>query len=116
MRRADPLASLADTGRALAAASDLRSSLEHALEKLETARGIVRGAVFLREGRDIGVAAALGISTEGLRARYQPGEGIVGRVVQSGRQVVVPSTRKEPQLLDRAFQRKRSGAGEASFV
>jgi len=117
MRRTDPLATLADLGRALGAAPDLRTSLERALEKLEAARGIVRGAVFMLEGgRDIGVLAALGVSADGLRARYQQGEGIIGRVVQSGKPVVVPSTRREPLLLDRAFQRKTSGAGEASFV
>jgi Nif-specific regulatory protein len=116
---ADPMLCLADIGRALGAAPDLRSSLERALERLEASRGIVRGAVFLLEGpgsREIVVAAALGVSSDGLRARYKPGEGIIGRVVQSARPVLVPSTRKEPLLLDRAFQRKSSGAAEASFV
>src|SRR5262249_1893343 len=44
------------------------------------------------------------------------GEGIVGRVVQSGRPVVIPATGREPLLLDRAFQRRKSAVREASFV
>src|SRR5471030_3405896 len=41
------LSSLAEIGRALGGAQELRSSLERALEKLEAGMGIVRGAVFL---------------------------------------------------------------------
>jgi len=77
----------------------------------------VRGAVFLLDEAtaDIGVEAAVGIPAEGLRARYKVGEGVVGRVVQSGRPVVIPATAREPLVMNRAFQR-RSGASESSLV
>ena len=84
------LSSLAEIGRALGGAQELRSSLERALEKLEAGMGIVRGAVFLfgdsisAESGELQVAAALGLTKDGLRARYQAGEGIIGRVVESG--------------------------------
>ena len=71
------LAVLAEIGRALARAGEVRSALERALELLEEALGIVRGAVFLLH-EDSGVPsghAALGISAEGLGARYRPGGG-----------------------------------------
>jgi Nif-specific regulatory protein len=112
------LSGLAEIGMALGSSPDLRQCLERALEKLETARGIVRGAVFLHQedSGEIQVAAALGIPSEGLRAHYGPGEGIIGRVVESGRPVVVPATGREPLLMNRAFQRRRSGVPEASFV
>jgi Nif-specific regulatory protein len=92
------LSALSDVGRALASGAELRASLERALEKLEQHRGIVRGAVFLLDEAtaDIGVEAAVGIPAEGLRARYKVGEGVVGRVVQSGRPVVIPATAREP--------------------
>jgi Nif-specific regulatory protein len=124
-RRANPsrddlriLAALSDIGVALSTSPDLRRGLERMLERLEAERGIVRGAVFLlhEDTGQIQVEAALGISSEGMRARYRPGEGIVGRVVQSGRPVIVPATGHEPLLMDRAFQRRASGASEASFV
>ena len=112
------LSALSDVGRALASGTELRASLERALEKLEQHRGIVRGAVFLVDeaAADIGVEAAVGIPAEGLRARYKIGEGVVGRVVQSGRPVVIPATAREPLVMNRAFQRRRSGGSEWSLV
>ncbi len=112
------LSALADMGRALGSAPDLRSSLERTLEKLESSQGIVRAAVFLlhEDTGEIQVDAAVGIPSDGLRARYKPGEGIVGRVVQSGKPVIIPATGREPTLMNRAFQRRRSGVPEASFV
>jgi len=112
------LAALSDVGRALASGLELRASLERALEKIEQHRGTVRGAVFLLDesSAEIGVEAAVGIPAEGLRARYKVGEGVVGRVVQSGRPVVIPATTREPLVMDRVFLRKRSGNAEWSLV
>jgi Nif-specific regulatory protein len=78
----------------------------------------VRAAVFLfhEESGDLQVDASLGLTVDGLRARYKPGEGLIGRVVQNGRPVVVPATGREPLLMNRAFQRKRTSIPEASFV
>jgi len=109
---------LAEIGRALARAGEPRSALERALELLEGAMGIVRGAVFLfhEDSGALQVDAAVGITDEGLGARYRPGEGIIGRVLQSGRPVVVPASAREPLLLNRAFQRRRTGAPEVSVL
>src|SRR5258708_2052030 len=81
------LGACAEVGGAVASGTERRASLERAVEKREQHRGIVRGAVFLLDeaAADIGVEAAVGIPAEGLRARYKVGEGVVGRVVQSGR-------------------------------
>ena len=71
------LAVLADIGRALARGGEVRSVLERGLELLEEGVGIVRGAVFLfhEESGALQVEAAVGISDEGLGARYRPGRG-----------------------------------------
>src|SRR5438128_581984 len=112
------LSVLSEIGKSLASAPELRGSLERVLEKLEEHRGIVRGAVFLLDEStsDIGVEAAVGIPAEGLRARYKVGEGVVGKVVQSGRAIVIPATSREPLVMNRAFQRRRSGSAEWSLV
>src|SRR5258705_11288686 len=111
------LSALADVGRALASGAELRASLERALEKREQHRGIVRGGVFLVDeaAADMGGEGGGAPPAEGLRARYKVGEGVVGRVVQSGRPVVIPATAREPLVMNRAFQR-RSGASESSLV
>ena len=112
------LSVLSEIGKSLASVPELRGSLERVLEKLEEHRGIVRGAVFLLDDStsDIGVEAAVGIPAEGLRARYKVGEGVVGKVVQSGRAIVIPATSREPLVMNRAFQRRRSGSAEWSLV
>ncbi len=112
------LAVLAEIGRALARAGEVRAVLERALELLEEGLGIVRGAVFLfhEDSGVLQVDAAVGISDEGLGAHYRPGEGIIGRVLQSGRPVVVPASAREPLLLNRAFQRRRTGMPEVSVL
>ena len=112
------LAVLAEIGRALARAGEVRAVLERALELLEEGLGIVRGAVFLfhEDSGVLQVDAAVGISDEGMGARYRPGEGIIGRVLQSGRPVVVPASAREPLLLNRAFQRRRTGMPEVSVL
>ena len=40
------------------------------------------------------------------RARYRLGEGITGRVVESGKPIVVPEASREPLLLNRAARRQ----------
>ena len=111
------LSVLSEIGKTLASGPELRGSLERILEKLEQHRGTVRAAVFLLDEStiEIGVEAAVGIPADGLRARYKVGEGVVGKVVQSGRPIVIPATGREPLVMNRAFQR-RSGSTEWSLV
>ena len=52
--------------------------------------------------REVRVAVALGVSGRGrAQGRYQLGEGITGRVVMSGRPVIVPQVSDEPLYLNR---------------
>ena len=46
--------------------------------------------------------AASGASKVRGDTRYRMGEGITGRVVQSGRPMVVPKVSREPLFLDRS--------------
>ena len=41
----------------------------------------------------------------GARVRYQLGEGIIGKVVESGKPIVVPRVSREPAFLNRASKR-----------
>jgi Nif-specific regulatory protein len=110
------LAVLSEIGKSLAGATDLRQGLLRVLEKLEQRLDVLRSAITLLnpDSREIYVEAALGFSAEGQRARYKPGEGITGRVVQSGKPIVVPRASREPLFLNR--QRRQPGGPELSFV
>ena len=56
------------------------------------------------------------LNSEGQRARYLVGEGVAGRVVQTGKPVVVPQASREPMFLNRAGQRGYSPAWEITFL
>jgi Nif-specific regulatory protein len=113
------LTTLLEISQALASTPDLKQALLRVLEKLEVHHEVVRSAVMLLhpESSDLYIEAALGITTEGQRARYRLGEGITGRVVESGKHIVVPMVSREPLFLHRATpQRKQPGGPELSFV
>jgi Nif-specific regulatory protein len=49
-------------------------------------------------------------------ARFRTGEGITGRVVQTGRPAIVPKVSEEPEFLDRVHGRQKTTDGEISFI
>ncbi len=101
------LATLLELSQALSGTPNLKHSLHRALEILESRHGMFRSAVTLmHEDSDLHIEASNGISVEGQRAQYRLGEGITGRVVESGKPIVVPQVSREPMLLNRAAQRK----------
>jgi len=112
------LTTLLDVSQALSSTIDLKAGLHRVLEELEGHHEVLRGAVTLlnEESKDLQIEASIGINTEGQRARYRLGEGITGRVVQSGRPVVVPQISREPLFLNRAVQRKDLRGPELTFI
>jgi Nif-specific regulatory protein len=65
---------------------------------------MVRSFVMLldRESDKIRMEATCGLNIDqARRVTYRVGEGVIGRVVQSGKPVVVPQTSQEPLLLNR---------------
>ena len=113
------LATLLEVSRTLGSTFDLRTSLIRVLEILDERHGTINGAVTLLE-HDSGalrIEAATGIRWQVRRkASYRVGEGVTGRVVQSGRPVIVPRVSHEPLFLDRTGVWKESGQAELSFV
>ena len=52
----------------------------------------------------------------GQAARYLPGEGVAGRVLETGKPAVVPRISQEPMFLDRLHNRRGRIAQELSFI
>ncbi len=111
------LSSLVDISQALSGTLDLTAALPLALDVLERHHRVVRSAVTLldEEGSELYIAASTGLSTDGRRARYRLGEGITGRVVDTGKPIVVPQASREPLLLNRAARRE-GGRHELTFI
>ena len=98
------LGTLVEIGRILADTNALSLALERVLESLGRHHGMVRSFVMLldRETGILRVEATYGLNLDqARRATYKVGEGVIGRVVQSGKPVVVPQTSQEPLLLNR---------------
>ena len=117
LRDPSDLSALVEVSQSLGSTLNLRASLSHVLEVLEKSHGTHSGCVVLRdeEAGDLAVEAATGRGAEmAARTRYRLGEGITGRVVQSGRPVVVPKVSREPLFLNKT--RVFKTGGELSFV
>ncbi|MFO0728851.1 MAG: sigma 54-interacting transcriptional regulator [Myxococcota bacterium] len=118
-RRASPMAlgSLAEISQLLTTGQELTAPLHRVLERLEKDHGFQQAAISLLDPttEETAIAASLGLASEAKSARYKSGEGITGRVLESGRPIVVPAISKEPLFLHRAFHRPK-GAKEQSFV
>jgi len=97
------LSDLLEISQTLGSTPNPRAALTRVLEILEDRHGIVSGSVaLLEEAGDLAIEASVGLSGEiARRTRYKLGEGIIGRVVQSGKPVVVPQVSQEPLFLDR---------------
>src|SRR5215472_2661735 len=101
------LAVLAELGQILSSELSPRAAFDKVLEILKLRHGAVRGAVTLLDAKslEIRVEVSSGLSDAGRFARYRLGEGITGRVVETGKTIVVPKVSREPMFLNRAGKR-----------
>ncbi len=101
------LNTLLEINRLLSGTFNLKHSLHRILEILEQRHGMFRSTVMvMNKHSELQIEASNGIAADGLRALYRLGEGITGRVAESGKPIVVPQVSREPMLLNRAAQRK----------
>ena len=110
------LSALLDVSQALGSTLDIREAVEKVLEILDRELGMRRGAIALvRSSGELAIRYAHGLSEgEKQRGRYQINEGVTGKVVSSGKPVVVPQVSKVPLFLNRT--RKRSAGQGESFI
>jgi Nif-specific regulatory protein len=101
---------LHEVGQILDRSLDLRDVVGPVLDALAEHRGMMHGTITLLNRRtgEIQIAAAHGLSRiEQERGRYLPGEGVTGKVIESGQPAVVPRISEEPLFLDKTGARKR---------
>ena len=108
-REARRLSTLLEVSQALSGTLNLKASLHRVLEILARHHGAVRGIVsVLHADGDLRVEASDGLGDGPRVVSYRVGEGITGRVVQSGKPIVVPRVSREPSFLHRAARRRSS--------
>ena len=89
------------------------------LHLLSELLGLNRGRVVLQDKKkgDLAIVIAYGLTREEVeRGRYASGEGITGRVMQTGETVIVQDIDDEPNYLARAVPRETLPAGVVSFI
>ncbi|MBW1805559.1 MAG: sigma 54-interacting transcriptional regulator, partial [Deltaproteobacteria bacterium] len=115
----DEIACLYEITKAIHVTLDLRKALYMVLDLLAEHLGMERGSIALLnpDTSEIHVEVAHGISSIAkTRGRYKLGEGITGRVIESGRPMAIPSIDDEPLFLDRTRARSRIDKSKISFI
>ena len=111
------LSTLLQISQSLSGTLDLKAALHEVLETLGRHHDAVRSMVVLlnKETRELTVEASTGSGRQSPQSAFVVGEGVVGRVIESGKQVIVPKMTTEPALLQQIFGRHDSGNDEYTF-
>jgi len=118
-RELQEMSLLYEISRALDRSMDLHDVVGPVLRAIAKHMGMVRGTITLlnRETGEISIETAYGLSTsQKERGKYRLGEGVTGKVIQTGRAAVVPRISEEPQFLDRTGARKGVRKKDISFI
>ena len=113
VRKNNELSAILQISRVLTSSFDLEKNLAAVLELLAGQLEMQRGCVFLLNSlsRELKIVVAYGLTREEIdRGKYRIGEGIVGRVMESGRPMFIPNIGAEPKFLNRTDSRpQKSG-------
>ncbi|MEW6326698.1 MAG: sigma 54-interacting transcriptional regulator [Thermodesulfobacteriota bacterium] len=117
-RNIQELTALYEISQALVSSLDPRQALELILQTLHLRLGMSRGTITLLspDTHEITIEVAHGLTEERERGRYRIGEGITGKVVQTGEPVIVPHVGKEPLFLNRTKARGDIHKDNISFI
>jgi len=110
---------LHEVSRILSDANDLREAVTTVLHVCVSRTGMMRATITLLddERREVFIDESHGLSTsQQARGRYKIGEGVTGRVVESGEAIVVPRVSESPDFLNRTGARRKLRENDLSFV
>ena len=112
------LRALHEIARVLARPDELKDQLQQTLDILSTWLGMERGMISildLQTGKAL-LDVARGVDVEAGKISYQPGEGITGKVAQTGRPLAIANLREETLFLDRTGARRALNRDELAFL
>ncbi len=88
---------------------EMSNVVKPVMKKLGAYMGVQHATLTLynRHTGEISIEVAEGLSTkQAKRGRYKVGEGVTGKVVETGKAIVIPSVSKDPNYLDRTGRGK----------
>lgn len=95
---------LIDISRVVTSSLDLDEVFQNIMAIMEKSLKLEKGSLVLYEPQtgSLRLVAAIGLSSEEIeRGTYQPGEGITGKVYESGQPVFIHSVQNDPIFLNR---------------
>ncbi len=119
MKRIEEISLLYEISEALNEHLELKRALYKVLETLFNTMGMVRGTITILNPltNEISIEVAHGISSSTMESvTYKVGEGITGRVIESGKPIVIPKISEEPLFLNRTASRKGRQDQDLSFI
>jgi Nif-specific regulatory protein len=103
----------------LSGPAGIEETLKPVLDRIAACLGIIRGMITIlnRANGEIAIAEAWGLDdSQKLKGRYSLGEGITGRVIETGNPVALKRIADEPRFLNRTGARKGEETKDISFV
>ena len=97
---------LYEISEALNVHRDLKKSLYTVLDILANATEMIRGTVTILNPvtNEINIEVAHGLTRSAMeRGKYKLGEGVTGRVIQTGKPVIIPKISEEPNNFSILF-------------
>jgi Nif-specific regulatory protein len=112
------LTTLLEMGQALTGTLQMTTAIDKALEILGRHLNVLGSAVTLLQGdpQSLAIVASAGYSANARGVKYRLGEGVTGRVVETGKPIVVPRISMEPMFLHRAAKRHKLQESDVSFI
>jgi len=113
------LSLLFEISQILDAGTDLRDVVDPVLQAVSKHMGMERGTLLLldQDNGEILIEAAHGLTPRQRQlGKYRPGEGVTGKVVQTGRALAVRRISDEPLFLNRTGARKNLAKSDISFI
>jgi len=93
-------------------------ALDQVLEVLSDKLGMTRGTIsLLDQNGELTIQVAHGLTEEQkLRGKYKVGEGVTGKVVETGKSMVIPKVSEDKLFLNRTRTRDEESKNLTSFV
>ena len=118
-REVKELSLLFEISNKLSEALDLKTVLKPILQFTAEHMGILRGTLTIlnRNTREIAVEESYGLRPEEqARGRYRMGEGVTGKVIDTGKPMIVPRISDEPMFLDKTGSRQHLNKHDIAFI
>ncbi len=118
-RKIEELNLLSDISQTLDRSLDLDLIIQPVLKALSDRLGLVRSTVtlFNRQSEKIQIEAAHGMtSREQEKGEYLLGEGVIGRVIETGEPVMVPNITTSAEFLNKTETRKKNNYNNLAYI